>query len=110
MAEPTGAARGALQLVDVHELRSRDGRDDELRDAPAARQLDALLAEIDEDDADLAAVVGVDRAGAVQAGDPVAQREPAARSHRSFVPERTGDRDAGRPQRAIAGPKRRGIA
>src|SRR5438477_11958706 len=88
VAEPAGSSRGTRQLFDLHELRSRHWRDHELRNALAARQLDAFLPQVDDDDADFAAIVAVDRSGTVQARDPDAQRQSAARSHLPFVPRR----------------------
>ena len=52
--------------------------------------------EIDQDDLDLAAIVGIDRAGRIEHGDAVPQREPGARPDLAFGAGRQRDRDAGR--------------
>ena len=49
---------------------------DELRDALAARDLERLAAEIDEDDLHLAAIVGVDRAGVLRQVTPCFSARP----------------------------------
>ena len=80
---------------DALEADGRDGGDDELRDAVAARDAERLAAVIDQDDFDLAAIVGVDRARRVQDGDAVLQREAGARAHLAFEASRDRERDAG---------------
>src|SRR5262245_41329029 len=64
--ETPGAARGFGQGGDLAEGRVGDPRDHQLRDAGAARHGVGLLTVVDQDHADLAAIVGVDRAGAVE--------------------------------------------
>src|SRR5690606_36340289 len=64
-----------------------------------------LLPVIDEDCQDLAPVVAVDRAGAVEEGDAVTEREAGAGADLDLVALRDLDGDAGRDSGACAGPK-----
>ncbi len=80
-----------------------DAREHDLRDLQAARHREWLIAEIDEDRLDLAAIVAVDRARRVQQRDAVMQRESGARTHLAFVFVGERDRDAARDRRARAG-------
>ena len=59
--------------------------DDHLGDALAVVDDKVLVAEVDEDDADLATVVGIDGAGAVKDSDAFLKRQSAARTHLSLV-------------------------
>ena len=66
---------------------------------------------LDRNHADLAAVIGIDSARAVEHRDPVLQRQARARSHLRFITGRQGKGDSGRDQRrvrpAVASPARR---
>ena len=62
-------------------LRARDARHDELRDPIARPDRARLVAQVDEHELDLAAVVRVDRSRRIEQRDAVAQRESAARPH-----------------------------
>jgi hypothetical protein len=66
-AEPVLApvVAGRRQLVHHAGLGRHEGNEQELRDPVADRCLEPRVAQVDEHDADLAAVVGVDQAGAV---------------------------------------------
>src|SRR5215469_570191 len=74
-AEAARAAHRRRQLAHDLPFCAADRRNDELRDALAARDRHRRAAKIGEDDADLAAIIGVDRARAVEDGDAVAERE-----------------------------------
>ena len=69
--EPAGAARRVVEAGDFGQRRALDGRGDELRNAVAAFDLEWLAAEIGKDDFHFAAIIAVDRAGRVEAGDAV---------------------------------------
>ena len=58
---------------------------------------------VDEDDADLSAVAGVDGAGRVQHGDGVAQGETAARPYLALGARRQLDGETGADQPGLAG-------
>jgi len=58
--------------------------DDELGDAHATADGERLSAEIGEDDLHLAAVITVDGAGRVEAGDAGFERQPGAWTHLAF--------------------------
>src|ERR1044072_4955363 len=65
-AEAGRAARGVIHGRLFRPLQPRHRRHPHLRDAIAALDGEDLLAVVDQDHADLAAVIGVDRAGRVQ--------------------------------------------
>ena len=89
------------QLVDDAQLDRRHGQQHELRDPHPGLDLERVLAVgVQEDDAQLAAVAGVDEPGRVHDRDPVLDRRgrsAAARSRRS----RAGSRRR-RPSRRVA--------
>ena len=62
----------------VNRRRHLHGHD--LRDAVAAADNEGFAAQVDEDDLDFAAVIGVDGAGGIEHHDPVLRRETAARA------------------------------
>jgi len=62
VAEAAFAARGVVEARDGFPADAGDGRDNHLCDAVAAVDGEGRLAEVGEDDADLAAIVGVDGA------------------------------------------------
>ena len=107
--EAPGVARCLGQGVHFLKLRARDGRDHELGDALAALDRDRLGAEVREDDADLAAVVAVDRAGPVQERRaPSSARArcasaPGPRSPRGWPPRSRSARGIGRRAAASSG-------
>ena len=99
-------ARALLgKIVDLSPDGPRHRRDDELGDPRAAFDAIGLGAEVDEDHADLAAVVGVDGPGAVQHADAVAQRQPRTWPHLRLVAVGKGDGNPARHQRPGAGSK-----
>ena len=79
--------------------------DHQLRDALAARHRERPVAEVHQQHSDLAAVVAVDGPRAVQHGDAVAQRQARARAHLRLQAGRQLQDEAGRDQRALAGPQ-----
>src|SRR5262245_54508551 len=101
-AETAGPARAFGELRRFQPGDSRYRGHDQLRDALAAADDERLAAEIDQDDADLAAVVGIDGARRVEHGDARLQREAGAWPHLRF--ESAGQRygDSRRYQLALA--------
>ncbi len=77
-AEPAAAAFRFGGLPDLDHPHLRHRCDHHLGDAHAAFDEEFLFAEIDQQDLHLAAIVAVDRAGRVEAGDAVLQREAGA--------------------------------
>ena len=77
--------------------------DHELRDAFAVGHGEGLGGEVDQDNADFAPVVGVDRAGRVEQGDAVLEGQAGARTHLGLVALRQGDAQAGGHQAALHG-------
>jgi hypothetical protein len=65
--------------------------------------VECFLTEIDKDDFDLAAVIGVDGAGRVENRDAVFGGEAGAWADLRFVSGRQSDGDAGGDERALAG-------
>ena len=99
--------RRAPRAVSPARLRSSTaarvtGGEDDLRDAHAARHREILVAEIDQQHLDLAAIVAVDRARRVEAGDAVLEGEAGARPHLALEAFRDFHDQAGRHQRALA--------
>src|SRR3982750_4904896 len=64
------------QLVDDRDVRRGERHEQQLGDPVAGGGAERLLAEVDEHDADLATVVGVDQARAVDDRQAVPGREP----------------------------------
>ena len=94
---PSPAARPRARTGGFHPL------DDQLGDPVAPAQHDRLgRVGVEQRHADLAAVAGVDRSGGIDHGQAVAYGQSRARVHQSDVPERQGQRDAGRHQGAFA--------
>ncbi len=79
---------------------SRDRSDNELGDPHAALDAKGFFAEIDENHRDLAAIIGIDGAGAVQHGDAMPRGETGAWPDLGLEALRKGDGDAGRHLRA----------
>src|SRR5476651_664295 len=93
-AEAAGAARAGGQRSDLVEGDAADRRDHQLGDALAALEHECLAAEIGEDDVNLAAIVGIDRAGAVEHGDAVLEGEARARPDLPLVTLGQGEGDS----------------
>ena len=100
--KPAGAAFAFRQFGNFIPFNACVSRDHHLRDAHAARDGETFAAEIGEDHLHLAAVIGIDGAGAVQNRKTVFQREAGTRPHLRFIPFGQGDHQAGRHQRAGA--------
>ena len=77
--------------MDTHWL---DARNDKLGDAVAAPDDEGLIAEIDHDDLHLAAIVGIDRAGAVQKRHAGFERETGAGPKLALVSRRQFQHEA----------------
>ena len=76
------------------------GSDNELRDPRPTAHRERLAAQIRQHDLNLAAVVGIDRAGRIEHSDTVTRRKTGARSHLTFVTLRQRDRYSGWYERA----------
>src|SRR5437773_2391732 len=86
--ETTVSALALGQLLHLAPGDAGDRADHQLRDAVAAADRDRLASEVDEQHPDLAAVVGVDRAGRVQHREAVARGEAATCPDLPFEPGR----------------------
>src|SRR5690606_8898910 len=69
---------------------------EQLREAIAAMDRERLTSQVDQDDLQLTAVVGVNRRGGIGEGDAMLEGEAGARARLQFVALRDGDREAGR--------------
>src|SRR5579864_420462 len=101
-SETAAGACGAVELLAQFELCPLDPRDDELRDAIATPHGERFVAVVDQQHADRAAVVRIDRAGRIQTGDAVSHRKPTARADLCFVATRQCDAEARGDQRTAA--------
>ena len=77
--------------------------DHHLGDLVAARDPERLVAVIDQDRLDLAAIVAVDGARRIEAGDAVIERQARARPHLRLDAQRQFDGDAAGHRHALAG-------
>ena len=103
--QTAAAAAGLGQQIDGIELRLHHRRDHHLRDALAAANRKRFRAVIDQDDLDLAAIVGIDGAGRVQHGDAVLRGEPRAWPHLRLEAFGQRDRKSCRHHCLLAGRK-----
>jgi hypothetical protein len=98
--EAAASTLARRKLVDLDEPNAGDGSDDELGDAHSGLDDEVVVRiGIEEHDADLPAVAGVDEAGRVHDPDAVARSEAGTRLHESGVPLGDLDGDPGRHNR-----------
>ena len=98
------------KLVDALQADRRHRREEDLRDALATLDHEGLVAEVDEGHHQLAAVVTVDRSGAVDQRDAVLEGEPRTGTDLPFPVRRDGEGDPARDEPALAGRDRhRGV-
>jgi hypothetical protein len=83
----------------------QDRRRYDLGDPFAPHYGKILTAQIGEDHLYLTAIVAVDGAGCVEAGDAVLERKAGARADLHFVPVRNGDCEPGCDGMPLAGPQ-----
>jgi hypothetical protein len=84
------------ERVHLDELGSHDRLDDELGDPVTAAKLDRCCAiGVDDDHLDLTSIAGVDGAGSVDQGQPVAESQAGSRMDKSGIPRRERHRNAG---------------
>ena len=83
-AEAAGATRRTGRLADLENLYLCNGCDNHLGDAHAAFDHEILLAQIGEDDFDLAAIIAIHRSRRVEAGDAVLDGKAGARADLRF--------------------------
>src|SRR5262245_57792493 len=99
------AARTALSYVkglDGNDLHVAHRRDHELRDAVSAADGEWIAPVVDEQHHDLAAIIGVDRAGAVEQRHAMLERKSRTRTDLRLVTARQLKCEAGRHQSASA--------
>ena len=101
-AEAALTALAGRQLDHFLPCDVRDRGDDELRDAVAATDADGCGPEVDEQHADLATVVGIDRARRVEQGQPFPVRQATPWSHLPLVSDGNGEREPGRYEPSLA--------
>jgi hypothetical protein len=96
MAEAPAATSANLESIYFNQLRARDRRYYELRDALAWHNHKRLVAQIDHDHLDLAAIVRIDRSRRIYQRQPVLQSAAAPRPHLTLESRRDLDRDSAR--------------
>ena len=77
MAETAGTPARSIKIIDCLKLRLNYFGKDHLGDPHAARHGESFFPVIDQNDLDLAAIVGVDRPGGIEECDPVFDRKAA---------------------------------
>src|SRR6185369_7192542 len=102
MTEPTVSACGIVEHLHFLDLAIGNRTDDELRDALSRLDANRIGRKVDQDDRNLAAVVGIDGPRSVRNAEALAQRKPAARAHLAFVTTRNRDRESARYGKARA--------
>lgn len=105
-AEAASAARRFVKFRGLPQQDARDGRDHQLGNAGAALDVERRRAVIDDNYANLTAIIRVDRARRVEDSDAMLQRQPRARPNLRFVTARQLQRQPGRHKRARAGIER----
>src|SRR6476619_5825896 len=95
-SEPAGAPRRLIEAGDLAPDRPGMPRHNQLCNSHAAGDAERLLAQIDQNHADLAAIVCIDRAGRIGDSDAVLGGESRARADLGLEARRQRDRDAGR--------------
>ncbi len=102
-AETAGAAGGIRGLRDLEDGHLRNGCDDHLCDTHAALDHEILLAQIDEDDFDLAAIIAIHRSRCVEACNAVLDGKAGAWADLCLKTLRHFEDEAGGHQCAGAG-------
>jgi hypothetical protein len=101
MAETAGTPACSIKIIDYLELCLYHFGKDHLGDSHAARHGKSFLRMIDHDHLDLAAIVGVDRAGGIEEGDAVFDREAAPRTDLGLETSGKGDDNTGGDQHPV---------
>ena len=86
--ESPGSTVRGVNLVGLGNLGLRHGRNHDLRDLVALRDLERLVGGIKKNHPDLTAIAGVNRARGIEDGYSVFQRKPRARANLGFVSRR----------------------
>src|ERR1700737_4061392 len=100
--EAATAAIGRGKLRRGNEFHAGHGSNHQLRDTLAAPDRERHLAVVDQEHADLAAIIRVNRAGRIQHSDAVLRCEARARTDLRLIARWQRDRQSGRHQRALA--------
>ena len=85
MPKPSFATFCFRQCLHLNRLDLFATGEDDLRDAVAAVDDERLVGQVDEDDAYLSTVVGVDGAGGVEDGDAFFDSQATARPHLTLI-------------------------
>jgi hypothetical protein len=86
MAETARAARRYPELVNLDEPRARNGRNNKLRDTFLGFNRYGLLAKVNQEHFQLAAVIGVDRTGGIHQRETFFERAATSGPHLPFKP------------------------
>jgi hypothetical protein len=96
VAETAGAALSGPKLVNLDQLSARDRRDNELCYALLGFNRDGMLTKVDQDDFDLAAIIGVDGARRIHQREPFVECAATSGPHLPLEPGRYFDCNSGR--------------
>ena len=96
VAETAGAALSGPELVNLDQLSARDRRDDELCYALLGFNRDRVLTQVDQDDFDLAAIIGVNRARRIHQREPFVECAATSGPHLPLEPGRYFNCNSGR--------------
>lgn len=107
--EAAGSSCGRRQVIAFDPLDSFIASDHNLSDAITGMNLERLTAEVQQDDANLAAIAWVNGRGAVRQRDGMLQRQTAAGPDLRLETGREFNREAGRNQLRFAGRQRHGL-
>ena len=106
VAETAGTPACSVKIIDYLELRLNYLGKDHLGDPHAARHGESFFRVIDQNDLNLAAIVGVDCPGGIEERDPVFDRKAAPGTDLGFKMLGEGNDDPCGDQNAISGVNR----
>jgi hypothetical protein len=102
-SEPAIASNRVGKRLDGEELRRHERYDDELGDTLTALDRDRIVAVVDQDDLQFAAIARVQNAGSVDDADTITSGETAPRGDKTHVALGQGHGDSRRHERTLSG-------
>jgi hypothetical protein len=88
VAESAWAAFSGLELINLDKLSACDGRDNKLCNALLRYNCNGVLSEVDQDNFDLAAIIGVNRARRIHQREPFIECAATSGPYLTFKPGR----------------------
>src|SRR5882672_9627025 len=101
MTEAAFAPAAILEPPGLNNLHPDDWSEDDLRNTVAGLDGQGFTAKVNHDHAKFAAIVGVDRTGRINQGQPFAQGAATSRTHLTLEAARDFNRDSGRDGGAL---------